>query len=83
MTQTSETVVDRVAVLRPWTFSGKDIAAVTRAFAAPDMAGQSARSITDAPGARAWLDVMVPRAEVCEPTAEEAQDQGPDPVTLV
>lgn len=82
MTQSSHTVTGRVAVLRPWTFSDRDIASVIRAHAAPDMAGQSARPITDAAGARTWLDVMVPRAEVREPTAEEAQDQGPDPVTL-
>ena len=82
MIQSFETAAGRAAVLRPWTFSDHDTAAVIQAFAAPDMAGQSARPIADAAGARAWLDVTVPRADVQEPSAEEAQDQGPEPATL-
>ncbi len=82
MTQTSETVAGRLAVLRPWTFSDKDIASVIRSFAAADMAGQSARPISDVAGAREWLDIMAPRVGASEPSADEAQDQGPDPVTL-
>lgn len=67
------------AVLRPWTFGDKDIAAVLRAFAAPDMAGQSARPISDAAGAREWLEIVVPRAAASTGSSEEGTGQGQEP----